>query len=177
MKKIVVIFILLLHSIQAFSCTTFVLKDSGKFVFGRNLDWFSDNGLVLVNKRGVKKTSLIFPPEKTTRWTSRYGSISFNQFGKELPFGGVNEKGLIVEVMLVDGSYPDYDQRTAVNELQWVQYQLDNSSTVDEVIETDEFIRIRKVNQNLHYLVCNRSGETAVIEFGADGMTVYRGDD
>jgi choloylglycine hydrolase len=26
-------------------------------------------------------------------WTSRYGSITFNQYGREFPSGGINEKG------------------------------------------------------------------------------------
>lgn len=176
MKKLAIIIILLCHSLQAFSCTTFILKDANKYVFGRNLDWFSDNGIVVVNKRGVEKTSLVFPPDKTTSWTSKYGSISFNQFGKELPFGGINEKGLVVEVMTVYGEKLAYDDRTAVNELQWVQYQLDNSSTVDEVLATDGLIRISRVNQSLHYLVSDSEGNTAVVEFTKDGMQAYKGE-
>ena len=173
-KNISFLFLLSISSLSCFCCTTFVLKDSTQLVFGRNLDWVSDDGLVMINKRDVKKTSLVFPPEKATNWTSKYGSVTFNQFGKEFPFGGMNEKGLVVELMLIQGKYPKLDKRTAVNELQWVQYQLDNSSTVNQVVLSDKSIRISKINQHLHFLVCDSLGSTAVIEFSEKGMSVYQ---
>lgn len=157
-----------------YSCTTFVLQKEQSLLFGRNLDWVSDDGLVVVNKRNILKTSIVFPPESPTIWTSKYGSITFNQFGKEFPYSGMNEKGLIIEIMLVAGTYPKFDNRTAVNELQWIQYQLDNAKSVEEVIKNDELIRISKINQNLHFLVCDKEGNTAVIEFDKNGIKVYK---
>jgi penicillin V acylase-like amidase (Ntn superfamily) len=177
MKTLITICLLTLNSVIAYSCTTFVLKNDNSLVFGRNLDWVSDNGVIVVNKRNIQKTSLVFPPEKSTTWTSKYGSITFNQFGKELPFGGINEKGLVVEIMLVSGNYPDFDKRTAINELQWIQYQLDNAETIEDIIESDNKIRISKIDQNLHFLICDNSGNVAVIEFDKKGMHVYKGAD
>jgi len=177
MKQFILFTFYILCSLSGYSCTTFVISNENSLVFGRNLDWVSDNGVIVVNKRNVSKTSLVFPPEKATSWTSKYGSVSFNQFGKEFPFGGMNEKGLVVEIMLVDGSYPSKDNRTAVNELQWVQYQLDNAATIDEVIASDKLIRISKINQTIHFLICDKAGNTAVIEFDKKGMNVYRGED
>jgi penicillin V acylase-like amidase (Ntn superfamily) len=176
MKKSISLF-LTLFPIALFSCTTFVLKDSTNLIFGRNLDWFSDDGIILVNKRNVTKRSLVFPPEKPLSWTSKLGSVTFNQFGKEFPYGGINEKGLVVEVMVVSGSYPKPDKRAAINESQWVQYQLDNCETIEDVINTDKHLRISKINQSLHYLICDKLGNTAVIEFTKKGMVVYKGDD
>lgn len=164
---------LIAFSLFAEACTTFVLKTENDLVFGRNLDWVSDNGVVVVNKRGLKKSALVFLNDKPATWTSKYGSVTFNQFGKEFPFGGMNEKGLVVELMVVRGSYPDQDARDALNELQWVQYQLDNASTIAEVIASDKDIRISGISQNLHYLVCDASGKTAVIEFNSKGMVSY----
>lgn len=165
--------LLICTTLFADACTTFVLKDKDNLVFGRNLDWVSDNGLVLVNKRGVKKTALVFLGDNPASWTSKYGSVTFNQFGKEFPFGGMNEKGLVVELMVVRGTYPDNDSRDALNELQWVQYQLDNASTIDEVLASDKDIRITGISQNLHYLVCDATGKTAVIEFNGKGVVSY----
>ena len=105
MRKIIVIF-LLFPSIVGFCCTTFVIKSENNLVFGRNLDWISENGLVVVNQRNQRKQSIVFPPSKPVTWTSKYGSITFNQFGKEFPFGGINEKGLVIEVMLAPAQYP-----------------------------------------------------------------------
>ena len=32
-------------------------------------------------------------------WVSKYGSVTFNQYGRELPTGGMNEAGLVVETI------------------------------------------------------------------------------
>jgi choloylglycine hydrolase len=164
-------------SLSHFACTTFVIQDENNLVFGRNLDWVSDNGLIAVNKRGVRKRALVFPPDQPAEWISKYGSVTFNQFGKEFPYGGINEKGLVVEIMVVSGQYPKQDQRKVVNELQWVQYQLDNCETIEEVIESNKDIRISKVSQDLHFLVCDSTGNVAVIEFMKGKEVAYYGED
>lgn len=163
--------------LESFSCTTFVIQDENTLVFGRNLDWVSDNGLIVVNKKGVKKRAIVFPPDQPAVWTSKFGSVTFNQFGKEFPYGGINEKGLVVEIMVVSGKYPKQDQRKAVNELQWVQYQLDNYETIEEVISSNEVIRISKISQDIHFLVCDSAGKVAVIEFMNGKQVAYTGDD
>jgi len=163
--------------ITAKPCTTFVLKTKDGIFFGRNLDWVSDMGFAIINKRNMSKESLVFGDEKSISWVSKYGSISFNQFGKEFPFGGMNEKGLVVEIMVSVAEYPEPDNRAMINELQWVQYQLDNCQTVDEVIATDNKIRIGQAHESLHYLVSDANGNVAAIEFTEGKMVVYKGKD
>ena len=157
------------------ACTTFVLRDGTVILFARNLDWYWGDGFIVVNQKGIEKTAFVIPPEKPARWTSKYGSVTFNQFGREMPYGGINETGLVVEqMMLIESKYPNSDQRPAVNMLQWIQYQLDNCRTVDEVLATDEIVRHEAPvgAQKIHYLVCDASGDTAAIEF-LDGKMVY----
>jgi choloylglycine hydrolase len=161
---------------QVFPCSTFVLRGKDKLVFGGNLDFFTSRGLVIVNKAGVVKTAFLAPPEKPVSWVSRYGSITFNQMGREFPFGGMNEQGLVVQMMwLEDTDYPQSDERPGIQELQWIQYQLDNAGTVDQVIASDGEIRISRPQaaSKLHYLVCDRRGNAATIEF-IEGRPVYR---
>src|SRR4051812_41814110 len=127
----------------AFPCTTFVLQGDGRIYFGRNLDWFWENGLVFVNQRNVQKMSMVAPGSLAAKWTSKYGSVTFNQFGMELPLGGMNEAGLVIENMWLDETkYPAADARPGINLSQWIQYQLDNCRTVEEVLATDKQIRI-----------------------------------
>ena len=160
------------------ACTTFVIDHSGQRVFGRNYDWVTGNGLVCVNQRGLSKTSQPQPDGKTISWVSRYGSISFNQYGKEFPTGGMNEKGLVVELMWLDGTgYPEADDRPAIGVLQWIQYQLDNSASVEDVISSDKSLRISKQGTPLHYLVADAMGHTATIEFLDGKMVVHQGKD
>ena len=158
------------------ACTTFFINKNGQMVFGRNYDWITGSGMVIVNTRGVAKSSMKAKEGNTISWVSKYGSITFNQYGKEFPTGGMNEKGLIVELMWLDGTqYPSPDQRPAVGVLQWIQYQLDNCATVEDLIATDSKIRIASVGTTpLHYLVADQNGNAATIEFLDGKMVVHR---
>ena len=55
-----------------------------------------------MNRRGLKKTA--FSTNSGLQWVSRFGSLTFNQFGFEFPNGGINEAGLVIEHMMMDGS-------------------------------------------------------------------------
>ena len=147
-------------------------------MFGRNYDWVSGVGMVCTNLRGLDKTSLKWGVGNAIHWISRYGSITFNQYGKEFPTGGMNEDGLVVELMWADGSqYPKADDRPVLGVLQWIQYQLDNNSTIEEVIASDAGIRISPNDPPLHYLIADASGNAATIEYYQGKMVVHKGKD
>jgi penicillin V acylase-like amidase (Ntn superfamily) len=158
------------------ACSTFCLDTGDGPVFGKNYDWDVSVGLVVVNKRDVVKTGLTF--ENPARWTSRYGSVTFNQYGREMPCGGINEAGLVIELMwLEETTYPPVDARPSVQNLQWIQYHLDRSSTVAEVIAGDADVRISGDDLALvHFLVADRTGACAAIEFLGGQMTAHTGD-
>jgi choloylglycine hydrolase len=107
------LFILLLVSgwiaspgVQA--CTTFLMKDAkNNLYYGRNFDFPVGEGLIQINERNMVKQAMVLPSDKPFSWVSLYGSITFNQVGREFPYGGMNEAGLVVEQMWLDGTrYP-----------------------------------------------------------------------
>jgi choloylglycine hydrolase len=159
------------------ACTAFVLRDKGQFVIGKNFDWYLCCGLVIVNKRNVLKTSLLKPGEQTMAWISKYGSITFNQFGREFPLGGINEAGLVIEFLMsrIPTKYPSPDSRPALNLLQWIQHQLDISGNVEELIRNCSKVRIDS-KLGAHFLACDRSGNSAIIEFIDGKLVVYTGE-
>jgi len=161
------------------ACTTFFINKNGQLVFGRNYDWVTDAGMVCTNLRGLSKTSLQTENGETISWISQYGSITFNQYGKEFPTGGMNEKGLVVELMWLDDTkYPAADNRPAVGVLQWIQYQLDNCKSIEDVIATDKKLRISSTGTTpLHYLIADANGKAATIEFLNGKMVVRKGSD
>ena len=174
--KNIITIVLIFKIIIVLPCTTFVIKSENTLVFGRNLDWVSENGIIVVNQRNQLKTSIVFSPDLPITWTSKFGSVTFNQFGKELPFGGINEKGLVIEIMRSNAEYSKLDSRKAVNELQWIQYQLDNSASLNDVIENDKLVRLSMISQELHFLVADKNGSVAVIEFIKGKMKIYKDD-
>lgn len=156
---------------QASACTTFCLKNKGEVLFGKNYDWMVGDGLVIVNKRGVSKSADVEGEANPARWVSKYGSVTFNQYGRENPSGGLNEAGLVIELMWLDETrYPAADSRPALDVLEWIQYHLDTAATVAEVVENSEKVRITSLVP-LHYLVNDQAGNSATIEF-LDGKLV-----
>jgi choloylglycine hydrolase len=167
MRTIVAV-LLVAVATAADACTTFCTRG----LFGRNYDFEIGYGLVMVNKRGVRKTAQTDSP---ATWTSRHGSVTFNQFGRDNATGGMNEKGLVVELMWLDGTrYPEADARSEIGNLEWIQYQLDTASNVAEVIASDAKVRISARNATLHFLVADPSGDDAAIEFLGGKMVVHR---
>jgi choloylglycine hydrolase len=154
-------------------CTTFCFQHQGDWIFGRNYDWNMEHALVVVNKRGLVKRAAV--NGSPVEWISRYGSISFNQYGCEFPLGGMNEKGLVIECMWLEQTvYPQPDTRPEITELQWIQFHLDTSASVDEVIAKDQIVRISiDTSAPLHFLLCDKDGGAAVIEFLNGRMKAY----
>jgi choloylglycine hydrolase len=175
MKKILSLLMVCFLNQAIFACTTFCINKNGHIVFGRNYDWITGGGIVNTNQRGLFKTSMNTGDNGTVSWISKYGSITFNQYGKEFPTGGMNEKGLVVELMWLDGTvYPAADKRPAVGVLQWIQYQLDNAATTADVIASDAQVRISEKGTPIHYLVADAAGNVATIEFLNGKMTVHK---
>ena len=157
-------------SADAGACTVFALGDSARVIVGKNLDWEVEAGDLLINPRGRTKLSRAGDFE----WAARYGSVSFNQGGRDQPLGGMNEAGLVVEeASYWPSKYPDAEGRPAINEFEWVQTQLDRFATVDEVLAGLVDLVIEPTLGGLHYFVADRSGAVAIIEF-LDGETVVQ---
>jgi len=161
---------------RAGACTTFCLRTGDDVLFGKNYDWSIGYGLVVTNKRGVAKTALLEGEgDAPAAWVSKYGSVTFNQFGREAPSGGLNEAGMAIELMWLDGTrYPSRDARPAVGTLGWIQYQLDNYATVQEVLDHAGEIRISSAVP-IHYLVADKSGAAASVEFLDGKLTCHDG--
>ena len=161
------------------SCTSFLFDKSDQLLLGKNLDWHIGDALLIVNKRNVAKTAISFPgaPGQPISWTSKYGSVTYTLVGSEIPFGGMNEYGLAIEgLRFFETEYPSPDSRGYLDPAQWIQYQLDNFSTVEEVIASDSQIRIINPSQEVvgsQFFVSDRMGSCAVIAFLGGEMVYY----
>jgi hypothetical protein len=177
----VLVSILILQT-HAQACTAFLLKNDTSIWVGKSYDWWRGygHGALYTNHRGLQKTALVIDKENLpARWVSRYGSITFTQFGREFPVGGMNEKGLVVEnLQLQEAKYSTQnDERMTVNEGQWTQYQLDNYATTAEVVAHVNDLRVAGIFTGLHYFVCDNQGACAVVEFLKGKAVVHSGHD
>lgn len=157
-------------------CTTFSYEGQGERIFAKAYDWHLSHGQLVVNKRHVQKKAFeLFPGDSGVAWTSEYGSVTFNQYGREFPNAGINEAGLVVEVMVLASSQYPNNATTSYNESQFVQYQLDRHASVAEVLADLNASRVSLVRVPLHYLVCDTSGACATIEGIAGNWVVHTG--
>lgn len=126
------------------ACSSFMLDTPGEFLCGHNLDGESVvEGRVLVNPRGVFKrghtlgqlTSPDGSEASPLAWVSRFESVTFNNLGLGFPDGGVNEAGLFVWEMSLEGTrFPADEGRPRLFMMQWVQHVLDTCSSVEEAV-------------------------------------------
>jgi penicillin V acylase-like amidase (Ntn superfamily) len=151
-----------------FACSAYFLKNKVNSIawVGKNYDWSSDHGALFTNPRGLNKINTHPNSKVEFNWTSKYGSLTFSQFGKEFPLSGINEKKLVVEVLWLTSSlYPTaIIDKPILNELQWIQYILDTSSNLTEAISQAEKVEISPLYAKVHYFVCDQT-ECATIEY------------
>jgi len=168
--------ILLLWSItnHLFACSSLVLKKDGLFLVGKNFDWTFDGGYLIKNIRNTHKIAYYTHSAQPMAWTSKYGSVTFNQNGKEMPYGGINEKGLVVEMLWLDETkYNLSEKNPYLNELEWIQYQLDNFASIEEVKSNLGKCKIYPIKGKIHYIIADKSGHSIIIEYIAGKALVY----
>lgn len=174
--NILIFIILLTFEHQSSACTAFCLKTRNEIFLAKNLDWEIENGYVFLNERGLNKTILNTNHFKKAdySWQSKYRSITFNQFGKEFPLGGMNEKGLVIEElnMAPVKLIPDSAKQN-INEFQLVQYLLDNCKSVDETIKELEKFQCKPLFQFLHYMIADKLGNVIIAEFNGYDFNIY----
>lgn len=160
-KALLLLTILIYHFSTA--CSAFFFSGDNK-ILAKNFDWRADQGYLMKNNRGQQKISYGFRGNNVAEWTSKFGSVTFNQIGKEFPYGGINEKGLVIEQLwLGNTEYQDNSNKT-ISELEWIQYQLDQYSSVDEVIKNINNLTIKPIAK-IHYFMADKQGVSAVIDF------------
>jgi penicillin V acylase-like amidase (Ntn superfamily) len=146
-------------------CSSFVLSATGSLIFAANYDNEFRSGLLFINGRGVEKQG--WEPGTTgrlARWSSKYGSVTFNLGGAQFAWGGMNEAGLAMSTMILSGTrFPDADERPPLASQLWVQYVLDTCDSVEDLIAMEKLVRISDTHE--HFLVCDRTGASAAIEF------------
>jgi choloylglycine hydrolase len=114
-----IVLFLFLYNTPVSACSTFKLQKGGELIYGHNLNQgdIGVPGLIFINKRGIFKKGRTWS-ELINKggadpvdfyWISRYGSVTFNVFGKDFPDGGMNEAGLYIWEMSEKLDYPNND--------------------------------------------------------------------
>jgi hypothetical protein len=176
--------LLLLNPNNLNACSTFKLQKGNQLIYAHNLNQgdIGVPGMIFLNKRGVYKIGRTWS-ELTTKdqlnpsgysWISRYGSVTFNSFGRDLPDGGMNEEGLYIWEMNEDAHYPVDTDLPKLDQMNWMQYILDNYTTTEEAIGCASEIEVS--GWGWHYFVGDAHGQTAAIAFIDGRIVVHKGE-
>jgi len=154
-------------------CST-VIFGKNRFL-AMNYDYNLDHGLVSINLKDKYKSNGQQDTDRAVDWRVQFGSVTFNQFSLELPVSGMNETGLAVSLLWHEqGACGNDSKLYRLNPLQWVQYQLDNFQSVEEVVEALKTIRPEQGPIPLHFVVLDALGNNVFVEFVDGELKLYQ---
>lgn len=149
------------------------VSDDNLVVTGRNMDWKEDMATNLylfpagIERNGSSGTHSI-------EWQSKYGSVVASGYDAGST-DGMNEKGLVANMLyLVESDYPLPSPSVPnLSISMWLQYVLDNFSTVKSAVnelsnETFNIVPVILPNGDLsplHLSISDASGDSAVFEY------------
>lgn len=163
-------------------CTRVIWPDAnGAVIVGRNMDFHKD---LLTNlwtqPRGISRDDGV---QGTLKWTSTYGSLVATAFDM-ISVDGVNEQGLAGHVLwLAESDYGTADPtRTQLSQAVWLQYFLDNFTTVADAvawIDTSDVQVVQLADPTggnppaIHLALDDATGDSCIIEYSGGKATVY----
>jgi hypothetical protein len=167
----------------AWACSLFAaLGDSEEILFGRNFDWdFSPALLLFMDPPGgYASVSMVdiyylgFGGERAFGITDLplEEQVELLQ-APLLPFDGMNEEGLMVGMAAVPPGNMEMDPaKETIDSLMVIRKILDQAATVDEAVEIIRSYNIDMVGTPIHYLIAEKSGRSALVEFSNGEMVV-----
>ena len=163
MKNLIILLIL---QNLLFACTIFDTKNSkNEILVGRNFDWSKSNGQV--NFISSNK--------------NRYGVVLLSLENPNIPYEGMNDKGLFVAISAVPHSKTTLNIFKPIRKsLEMVKIILQKASTIDEAIEQFDKYSIAfgefLGNPLVHFKMVQKDGESAVVEFVNNKRVIIRGE-
>jgi hypothetical protein len=163
----------------AWGCTCFVAFGDGTApVFGRNFDWFDRACLLLFTDPPGGYASVSMVDIRYCGYDANPDLSSIESRRRLLrapfmPFDGLNDHGVAIGMMAVPSAQVPFDpSKHTLSDLGIIRLVLDHAASTREAISLMEGYNIRMSEVPLHYLVADRGGESAVIEFVNNKMEV-----
>lgn len=166
---------------SASACTRVLWNDAGVPVtVGRSMDWpQSTDPKIWVLPQGIDRQGGV--PENPAKWTSRYGSVVTSVYDLGAA-DGFNEKGLAAHLLFLRAT--DFGPRDPAKPGflagLWVQYALDNFTTVAEAV--DGLKKVQPVMQEhegfkatVHLALEDSTGDSAIFEYIDGKLTIHHG--
>ncbi len=158
-------------------CTRIVYEGlNGTIITARSMDWKGEIPANLwIFPRGIERAGEV--GTSSIKWKSKYGSVITSSWDIASS-DGMNEKGLVGNLLwLVESQYPAFEKNGKVKGLAvslWLQYVLDNFSTVNEAVSalekndfviTSSHIPGTNIFATVHLSISDASGDNAIFEY------------
>ena len=170
---------------KAFACSLFAaLGDPGGRLFGRNFDWRYSPALLLFTDRpaagGYASVSMVdiaylgFDDRTIDLMTLPLAERRSLFDAPSWPFDGMNEAGVAVGMAAVASADERHDPgKPTIDSLEVMREILDHAGNVDEAVAVLGQYNIDwEGGPPLHYLVADRSGHAALVEFHGGRIVV-----
>ena len=165
------------------ACALFTaLADAQGGVYGRNFDWEFSPALLLFTDppdgyASVSMVDLAYffdAPAVTQLMDLDLNDLSPLLNTPSMPFDGMNEKGLVIGMAAVPESpTPSDPNNKSVGSLGVIRMILDHAASVEEALTIMRSVNILwHGGPQLHYLIADASGKSALVEFVAGEMVV-----
>jgi predicted choloylglycine hydrolase len=166
------------------ACSIFVsYGPDGSAIYGRNFDWQHNPALLLHTNPSNAYASISMVDISYLgfeRQDEKYKTVEGRKAllsAPMLPFDGMNEHGLTVGMAAVgDTKIPLDPKKTNVGSLQIIRLMLDRAKNVEEAISVfNQFNILKSGGPNIHYLIGDIDGKSALIELKDDKTNIMRG--
>lgn len=165
------------------SCTCFTAySDVSARLFGRNFDFPDDPALILYTNpsdgyASVSMVDLGYFGYSNNNLPSMEEGLDNLKLSPLLPFDGMNEHGLTIGMAAVpEAEAPVDPDKITIGEIRVIRMVLDYARNVEEAVELVESYNVKVDSPPIHYLLSDREGNSAIIEFVDGEMIVYRND-
>ncbi len=178
------VLLLAIASQQSEACSRILYETGNKtYITARGMDWNDPAAktALWVFPRGMKRDGGI--GKNPVTWTSKYGSV-IASFYDAASSDGMNEKGLVANVLyLAESDYGDPAKtgKPTLSVGAWVQYFLDNYSTVNEAVNDMKdapFTVVAPILPNgraasVHLSLSDPTGDSAILEYIGGRLMIH----
>ena len=170
---------------DASACTRVVYKGpNGTVITARSMDWKDDIPANLwIFPRGMERNGEV--GSSSIKWKSKFGSVITSSWDFSST-DGMNEKGLVGNMhWLVESEYPEFEKDKGTPGLAvslWLQYILDNFSTVDDAVAELSKENFVVVSSNVpgtdrfttvHISISDKNGDNAIFEYVGGKLVIH----
>jgi hypothetical protein len=163
-------------------CTSLVSYGKQNAVLGHNFDWYNRESLLLFTNPpdGYASVSMV---DMFYCFNRRQPTLDTPEDRENLlkapyySFDGMNEKGVAIALMSVPHAQPPNNPaKITIGDLSVIRLVLDHAASVPEALELIGKYNVHFYQVPLHYLVADRGGRSAIVEYNRGQMKIFPGD-